>query len=198
MSEGNERPAGDDGLFPSTGERVPPPASVYAGGGALLFVVLVALIVEFFIAAHHATDASQIVVGVLIVADVVAGAWLLSAAERRRRCVYEWRSDALELLALYAESAERSPSRPFRARPRGHRANELGELGKLAVETRDQILLAEAALRDAGAYAEASVVGDARRLAGLTTDGGASEHTEHDPTVRESSPGDEPKRGPNA
>jgi hypothetical protein len=186
MSEVDEKPAGDDGLFPSTGERVPPPASVYAGGGALLAVVLVALIVEFFLAAHHASDVSQIAVGVLIVADVVAGAWLLSAAERRRRCVYEWRSDALELLARYAEGGERSPSRAW-ARRGG--SDDRGELRKLAAETRDQILLAEAALRDAGAYADASVVGDARRLAGLTVDDVSSESIGCNPT-------DEPKREP--
>ena len=198
MSEADEQSTGHDGLFPSTGARVPPPASVYAGGGALLAVVLIALIVEFFIAAHHASDASQIVVGVFIVADVIAGAWLLSAADRRRRCIYEWRSDALELLARYAEPVERSPSGPSRTWSRGRSGKVAGEWHNLAVETRDQVLLAEAALRDAGAYADASVVGDARRLAGLTADDLPSEPTERNPPASESSLRDEPKREPDA
>ncbi len=161
----------DAGLFPSTGERVPPPASVYVAGGALLGIVLVSLIVEFFIAAHSAATAPQIVVGVFIVVDVFVGAWLVSAAERRRRCIYEWRSDALELIARYRQAAESAPKATPRALMRGLSTSpERDELRQLATETREEALIAEAALRDAGAYTDASVVGDARRAAGLTTE----------------------------
>jgi hypothetical protein len=193
-AEGEQKTAANDGAFPSTRERVPPPASVYAFGGALLAVVLVALIVEFFVAAHHASEASQIVVGVLIVADVVAGGWLLSAAENRRRCIYEWRSDALELLARYREVAGRMPTGPARAWVRGgSTGGERAELRGLAVEAREQALLAEAALRDAGAYKDAFIVGNARRRSDLIADDEPSQ-----PTTHESASEDAPERGPDA
>jgi hypothetical protein len=199
MSGGAERPVEEPGLFPSGKERVPPPAGVYAAGGALLGVVLLALIVEFFLAAHRASDASQIVVGALIVADVFAGARLLSGAERRRRRVYEWRSDALELLARYTESVETvggklsvsgSPG------PGGYEADSQPRWAAVAV--RDQILLAEAALRDAGAYADASVVGEARRLAGLITDVGSLDDAGGDPPAGGATPERESRHGADA
>ena len=103
--------------------------------------------------------------------DVLAGAWLVSAAERRRRCIYEWRSDALELVARYRQAAESAPRGTARALMRGLSTGAEPEgMRRLADETREEALIAEAALRDAGAYKDASVVGDARRGAGLTTE----------------------------
>lgn len=157
-------------LFPRPGERVPAPLLVYAALGALLAAVLIGLSLEFLIESERESIALQIITGVLVLFDLLAGAWLIVVIERRRRLIHQWRSDALELIATY-ECGQDGPYESWTPPRRRLRATgRVAPLVKPAPQRRyvyAELLCAEAALRDSGAYRAASEVGDARRAAAL-------------------------------
>jgi hypothetical protein len=144
-SEGTLRQTAD--RFPPLDGPVPPSPVVLTAIGVLVGSAVVTLVIVVSLW-RHAPEESQWIIGGTAAALLIAGGWLVSRAQSRRRLVSCWYLAALEELRRFetlSPDDQKSESQ----------------------HVQTQLLRAEVALRDTGAYDEARRLAEKRLTSAL-------------------------------